>query len=71
MSLGCANIGPMEMWVKVDHMDDERLARIFLRAAYGFEDDDMVECGIDYLLDAGQCRRIAAFLMRKLPQKDQ
>lgn len=46
----------------IDPTDDKRLARIFLQAAEGFQDEDMVGCDVDYLLDAGQCRRIAAYL---------
>lgn len=45
-----------------DRDDDKRLADIFERDAKGYEDGDMVDTNIAYLLDAGQCRRISAFL---------
>lgn len=42
--------------------NDVLLAGVFQRAAEGFQDDDDIELDADYLISAGQCRRIAAFL---------
>lgn len=51
---------------------DAFIADLFLQLAAGYADDDVIplDGGLDYLIEAGQCRRIAAFLAASTPQHE-